>query len=270
MSTEYWPAARAYSTLLGIARYITAALLIAFCSPVNSASTLTEDDLKYPGFQTFPTPRTFDGPGTVFRLTADQHRYSVTLLKVRIDKVGTEEFPNYSSDVKWSVGALVNLLKVRLLSTPEVGAELQRQVQINISLGTGYRERTYDDDVDQALRSAHIAYRRDSRYFVVREAIAVDSLSISANPRTSAGADAHAALNRIATAEGTLHWQDETHKSLVRTFTPPHYAFYLVDEVLPPGPGVAGESVPRRYKLTDEILRWTDEAVDPPQGPSTQ
>lgn len=263
MPTKLWSAAGAYSRLFATARSIgVAGLLSAFCAPANTSITLSDADLKYPGFQTFPTPRTFDGPGTVFRLTADQHRFTVTLLKAKVDKVGTEEFPDYSSDVQWTLGVLVNFLKVRLLSGPEAGAEVGRQVHLNVRLGTGYRERTYDDDIDQALRSAHLVFRRDSRYFIIREAIAVDSLSISANPSTKAGVDAHATLEKIATAEGSVHWQDDTHKSLVRTFAPPHYVFYLVDEILPPGTGVSGNSDPRRYRLTDEDLRWTDESAD--------
>jgi len=264
MPNRHWATTSARSLLASMVLGLSA--IVFFFPAVKGASTLTADDLKYPGFQTYPTPRTFDGPGTVFRLTADQHRYSVTLLKANVDKVGTEEFPNYSSDVKWSVGALVNFLKLRLLSAPEVGADLSRQVQVNIRLGTGHRERTYDDDIDQALKSAHIPYRRDSRYFVVREAIAVDSLNITANPTTSAGADAHATLNGVATVEGNVHWQDESKKSLVRAFVPPHYVFYLVDEILPPGPGLSGDSVPKRYKLTDETLRWTAETVDAAQN----
>src|SRR4051812_16481017 len=57
--------------------------------------------ISYQGFQPFPTPREFDGPGTVFRKDGDVV-YFVTSLPVKVDVAGKETLVSGKVNGKWN------------------------------------------------------------------------------------------------------------------------------------------------------------------------
>jgi hypothetical protein len=120
------------------------------------------------GFQTFPTPRTFDGPGTVFRIAEDRTKFPVTTLIVRVQQVGKEQFANSTQTGQWTLGALLKFWGAQeILSDPEVSGKAGSSFQLTIQIGEGSRERTDDSEVAAALKAASIDYRDGSHYFHV-------------------------------------------------------------------------------------------------------
>src|ERR1700730_1320420 len=87
-----------------------AVLLFSGCPPKPPKPLSTLPDLGLTGFQTFPTPRTFDGPGTVFRITRERIRFPVTRLNVPVEQAGDESFANYTKKVEWSLGFVLKYL----------------------------------------------------------------------------------------------------------------------------------------------------------------
>src|SRR4051812_37496862 len=65
--------------------------------------------LAYPGFQTWPTPRTFDPPGTVFVLDQDYLDYRASL-GIPVRRVGTEDFASLSAHGKWTGSSLADFV----------------------------------------------------------------------------------------------------------------------------------------------------------------
>ena len=66
--------------------------------------------LSYPGFQAWPTPRTFDQPGTAFILKGDRIEYFADLLDPK--KVGVESLVSATKTEKWKGGLLAQVLGV--------------------------------------------------------------------------------------------------------------------------------------------------------------
>src|SRR6266568_6162421 len=92
--------------------------------------------LKYPGFQTFPTPRTFDFPGTVFRIDRSGTRFVVTTLPVSCES-GREALGSYTTTGSWTLSALLRYLAG---GSAEGSTESSFRVSVKVVLGRGVRE----------------------------------------------------------------------------------------------------------------------------------
>lgn len=216
-----------------------------------------EEGVKLSGFQTFPTPRTFDGPGTVFRIARDRTRFPVTKLNVPVDQVGDERFANYTKTGVWSLAAVLKYLGApQLLSDAQVSANFGSSLELTLQIGQGNRERTYDADVKAALKAASIEYRGDSRYYIIRETIGVSDLSYRFTKKKDLTSGVTAAIKKVVDATGNLKWVGSEQTDLVQKFDRPHRVFYTAEEILPPT-GLLGAE-PERRRVT-EPLEWATE-----------
>jgi hypothetical protein len=215
------------------------------------------EHLSYPGFETFPTPRTFDGPGLVFRVDNTGKKFSVTQLPVRVEPVGEEEFPKLSQKSNWSAGLVANFLSIVL------NLDASSKYTLEVSLGRGSRERTFDDAVDEALKEADIRFRRDNRYYIIRETIATPSVSLRLLDNDEASAKLKAEIDKKVSGDVEVDWRwgSEEKVTLVSDFAQPHRIFFLVDELLPPGHPVVGEGTIRRLPVAPGDVRWDSEEV---------
>ena len=233
------------------------------CSAVMAAVTI-EDGLKLPGFQTFPTPRTFDGPGTVFRIT-DGKKFTVTELKVRLHPAGTEEFADYKRNVDWSfelLGRFLGLAKAAVGAGGSLGVE--RDQQFTLRHRTGHPTRTYDAEIRDSLRRANIEFAKGSRYYVIREVISIKNLYVDAGPTWRADVKANVAWKKLVNGRGEAKWADASQTTLIRSFKPAHHVFYVAEQVLPPGVGITEPGSPRLAALDpDEVIHWQEESTEP-------
>lgn len=219
-----------------------------------------------PGFRVFPTPRTFDGPGTLFRIDQKGTKYSVGKLNARVDKAGSETLPSSMKNVSWSASALVTFLGVaRKLQDIKGSADLNSALDSTISFGEGERETTYDADVDKALREQQSSFKHwaDSRYFVIRETISVSSVNIVVDRSGSARVEAKAAVTKLVDGHGGINWNSSSRDSLVKEFSTPHRIFYTAEEILAPSSGLEDDAKLRRFRLKPgDELTWEKEDRD--------
>jgi hypothetical protein len=218
-------------------------IFLAGCS--SSKLTDISRSLRYEGFDTFPTPRTFDGPGYVFRIEKQsKKKFPVTELNVKREPpVGQEAFPSYNQIVRWSATLVASYLGAPETVITTASADASNDVDVQIKLGLGKRYRVYDDAVEEALKSARIRFREDSDYYVVREAIAVPTISVILARKATATAGIRAMFQKIVDTTANVHWEDQSKASLIQDFgQQPHYVFFTVDRVVPSGIGASETS----------------------------
>ncbi len=233
-------------------------LLAAALAGCASGGITIDQELKYEGFRTYPTPRTFDGPANVFRVDKDGNKFPVTILKVPVETVGSEEFANYQQQVKWKLGLLAKFLgAVRSISKLEASGNAERDVTVRVKLGPGTRYRTYDADIQRAVEGQPFSFHKDNEYYVVREAIAVSTIDLSVIGTSDLSADAKVQLHEIIEMGANANRTNDERTELVQQFDKPHYVFYTVDKIVPAGLGSLGTGRPMLERVKG--VTWVQE-----------
>jgi hypothetical protein len=231
-------------------------LLISLLAGCETPPPITlENNVNLRGFSTFPTPRTFDGPGTLFRIDKDGTKFPVAKLAIPVEVVGNEVFANYTRETSWSLGGFLKFVgAIRVLSDAQLSANMESTVNLTLQIGQGDRERTYDNEIAAALKDASVKYRGDSRYYVIRETIAVREISYNLTRGNNSLSTITVSINKAIDGSGSLKWVDSRQSELKQTFDQPHRVFYTVEEVLPSGTGFFGGE-PKRIRVY-EPLQW--------------
>lgn len=134
--------------------------------------------LEAEGFEAFATPRSFDGPGTIFRIDGEKKRFPVTEIIFKVQD-GTEEIPKASSSRVLSLSQFLEALGASAVQMPaSVKANLSRTTTTNIESTTAKRRFVRDDEVVTTLRNWATQARPagDSVYYLIRETVSTPSL----------------------------------------------------------------------------------------------
>lgn len=228
---------------LTLHRFFIAVLSLTICGAgcKTASISVAKAPLSYPGFQTHLTPRTFDGPGTVFRVVnvgPDKGTsFPVAELDVRNRLAGVEAFPTIKRDGIWSTELLGRFLGIHASSTTLAA---KAQFEATVTLPPGKRFRTFDTDIVRALARADIKWRQDSTYYVIREAIAFDSINWNIAHGRLKSVQAEGRLAEIAKAAGAITNIQKSSVSLEKAFEKPHFIFYKVQEIPEPGQHLTG------------------------------
>ena len=212
---------------------------VAYFNSRNTKPIVEPDVVSYDDFDTYPTPRTFDGPGYVFRVDQEKKKFPVLKLDVRVESSGWESFSRQVKTTTWKLGALGEFLgDSKVVEQLKASGNADAEVRTEIELGTGSRYRTYDADIEVAVKKAKITYRRDSRYYVVREAVAVKKITLKIDREGGIDAKVEANLKKLARADGKTSVVLKDNTQLIADFGNEElFIFYKVDRLLPPGSG---------------------------------
>lgn len=252
--------------------------------------------ISYPDFQTFPTPRTFDGPGTVFRIDKKKARYHVLKLTVPVDE-GSEEAGSVVQTGRWRFGVALGFLTGARVSAG-------REHEIVTTLSGGKRQITYDPDIENALRSATIDFKQDNRYFLIRETVAYSAIRHRFVSGWDLSANEESTLRQLMDRMKDLKWADPcgeapprqqeaspapspaaaprpsgespdraspkpparvevsgaSARCVDRTFDQPHRVFFLAEELVPAKGALS--SAAARFRV-NEPLSWLSEVPGP-------
>lgn len=102
--------------------------------------------ISIPGFHTWPTPRTFDGPGSIFVIDDGVFSNHGTL-NFPVEDAGDETFTNYNGNTKWSGSVLSQMIGI---FDEKLASELALDVSVML-LGT-HRWRINKDDAKKSSR----------------------------------------------------------------------------------------------------------------------
>jgi hypothetical protein len=213
-----------------------------------------------PGFQLFPTPRSGDGPGTVFRITPEGVRYDVVDLSGALSPAVTvETYPLLIDSTARSLRGDV-LLKF-VAAGGRITTQLDRDVRVEFMLGGARREKTTDVEIDRVLRPrlADIIWRPNDRYYVIRETILVDSMRLKIDRSSANQLDQDATFRTVAADTMRLRWSRDATYQLAQRFVPPQRVMYKVDRIEPAADGFGGGTVTTvTYRPVTDRLEFTE------------
>lgn len=225
---------RIRSSSIGVA-FLAATLLSCRTSPRVPPTNVTGGfDLSYPRFQTFPTPRTFDGPGEVFRIDQHGKRQPVTNVASQLPPLsaGSEFLPRYSSKTHGTVDAMLAFLG-RTTANASLDARARQQIDVTVELFEGERERSYDEPLKTVLQAYFDAYPmiEGSDYFVIRETIAFSKISYVFSQQDASTIGGELGVHQVAILVGAHVRADENSWVLDQVFETPHRVFFNADRI---------------------------------------
>ncbi len=203
----------------------TASSVIGYETTHRSVSVVAAP-WSYPGFQSWPTPRDFDGPGTLFTLDAGYFEF-VRNLQLPVDLAGDESFSDVDSSNSWDGGILGNFA-----GSASIGllADSKARLKIKFSLQGAQRWRVDQVAVRHAVENDP-ALNNPASLYVVTEAISVtgitfflqkDDLNTGALTGTLGG-DQKIQLSANDAADGTV--------GLNVRYDRPYYVFFRPMEI---------------------------------------
>ena len=211
--------------------------------------------ISYPGFQLWPTPRTFDQPGTAFVLKGDRIEHVADLLENK--RVGVESLVNATTSETWNGGLLAQFLG----TTPaKLSTNSNQDVIVKIELSDGERWRIDRQALDAAIKNVNWPPEEEGTPYVVTEAISVNSIKYEVTLSGGAGGSLDTSgLGGAATGNITAEKKDDGSYVLNQEFSEPHYLFYLASRVRRPQelghPEAMSSPENTQLKWTTEVIR---------------
>ena len=204
--------------------------------------------LAYPGFQVWPTPRTFDQPGTAFVRDGDQFVYAGKV-PVEPEDFGPEMLFAANTTDNWNGSMLAQYMG----TTPaKLKVKSDQKITVKVELRGAERWRIDPQETELSLNSFKWPTESGGR-FVVMEAIAVRGIDYDVSIDGNQGGAVE--TPDLTDAKGSLSLKESKADgwSAHQSFPVPYYIFFVTKEVKPKSQG-PGED----YKL------WTLEPVDGP------
>jgi len=149
--------------------------LLAGCpsAPLKPPSPVSSE-----GFEPFATPRSFNGPGTIFRLDEAGKLFPVAGIRFEVQE-GVEVIPKMTFARVLSLSQFLEALGASTATIPaSVRANLSRTTTANVESTTAKRRYVFDEDIEPAmLKWASTAKPiGGSTYFLIRETIVTPGL----------------------------------------------------------------------------------------------
>jgi hypothetical protein len=208
--------------------------------------------IRYPGFQTWPTLRDFDGPGTVFTLT-DGVFDPKGKLSSRPERVGEEFLGELHSSGQWNATVLEKFSGTLL----DFGASAGTNLNVDFEPSTVERWRVTPDKTNEEIRKMAHEFH-DISLFLIVEAISVRQFTynlhrhVLSDTKPTFKKDVLGSIELKESAEGN----DKI--SIVRKFDKPFYLFYRPTKINI----VSGLAEPQILLTdTDSVLHWSREIV---------
>jgi hypothetical protein len=212
-------------------------------------------NIKYPGMETYPTPRAFDSPGTIFRIDNAGVRHYVDTLDIHAEGPLDEALVQVKRDGTISLSLLAQLLgKLKAIDSGSASVKSDTNTVETVNLTGGHRFRAKDSDVDTAVTNLKLRFKPKNRYYVVRETVAVDAVEYTLTRAATTDAKAAAKINQMVDASAGITWKDQANNSLVQKFDKPRNFFYIRDEIFPPATGATAgpDSRPSHARVPPE------------------
>jgi hypothetical protein len=214
--------------------------------------------LTYPGFQTWPTPRTFDGPGTVFQEMGKKF-YSIGPTGLTNQNVGTEALVNVHTTGKWKGDVLAQFTGT---GSGSFGIRNDQDIDLALEFEGSERWRVDALKLDDAIKAMKLPFSSGGKFYVVRESISVKRISYRVSFNSDAESDATAKVATVGketpSIDGKITVKAVTKNALElkQEFARPHYVFYLASEI---GPSVDLSNVFLQHVPASASINWYTE-----------
>jgi hypothetical protein len=206
--------------------------------------------LHYPGFQTWPTLRDFDGPGTVFTVR-DGAFDVVGKTSVAPTLAGNEVLGELRSSGDWNA----NVLEKFLGPTLRIEAKSRTNIEVQFQPEGVQRWRIISGEVTTQVNE--IAKRhKDVPLFLIAESISVREITYGLSSGTLLQAEPSLQKDQFGTLEMKRSDKEGSQITIVRKFDKPFYLFYRPQKV-----NILRGLVDSQILFTDLDLdlRWSQE-----------
>lgn len=229
--------------------------LLSGCSTSPSPANLADAPTFERGFQIFPSPRTFDPPGTIFRVdSAGIRRPVVDLSGLLTITPQAEAIPSIAVRGRFSSGAFFAWLGDRQRSI-----EAERADSALVVVAGAKRERAYEVELRKLLDSAAtiIDWGRSGRLYLITETIAADSVHILLSSEANLGVRDSLQLDSVKTRGVRVGWSPQRATEIALRFATPHRIFYKVEQ-LARGEALEPGGFRRVIRLPVEAVVWVE------------
>jgi hypothetical protein len=220
-----------FSRLLLI-RNLTVPLYLVACSTAPAPRTIVDAPVFEAGFQIFPSPRTFDAPGTIFRVDSDQVRHPVADLSGMLAIVPHEEaIPRLSVQGAFNAGAFLSWLsgERRLL-------QYQRLDSATVAVFGARREQAFEANLGKVLDSARrvIDWRKSGKVYLITETVSADSVQIRLSTSVAVLIGDSLKTDSAKSHGIAVQWKPQRSTDIALRFPKPYRVFYKVEQLVRP------------------------------------
>lgn len=227
------------------------------CATSRARLGLDEMPTYERGFQIFPSPRTFDAPGTVFRVDPSGVRRPVADLSGMLLIIPRDE-----AVPKLTITGNLNIdLFLRWLGSSRAWGQLQTQDSASVSVSGARREQAFEVDLQRVVDSAAklIDWGKQGRVYVITETVLADSVEFSLGRSTRAAIGDTLKSDSAAANSIAVRWTPQSSTAhLALRFKQPHRIFYKVEQLVRRRP-LEADTVPiiARIRVVASIT-WSD------------
>lgn len=204
-------------------------VLIVACEQIGPP----DGPLKIEGFKAFPSPRTFDPPGRIYRVEPSGKVFGVGHLKVKVQK-GKEEIVDYKDTTNISLKQVLETIGVSATKFPVVAnLELERKHRFEVKSVSGIREFIDDEQVDQQLPLvlSRIKIRDGNQYYLIRETVLTDNIDYTAEKSWLVKLGIDAKFQNAVKAHSGLNWGTGQTFSLKKKFDELYRVWYKAERL---------------------------------------
>jgi hypothetical protein len=224
------------------------------------------------GFEPFPSARSFDPPGRVYRVSPEGTVFRVKLIEVD-PEVGEESIAKLVSTQQLSLSqALENAGVAASTLTASATGALSRTREFTTESVDGTRLYLEDSQIDQVLPEAlsDIRVRQGSRYYLIRETVMTRNLSYTGRTEWLTEAGLSAQLPEVLSGNFEFQGGEGEEFSLTREFDEPRHVWYKAERLEIERPFGAGPGQPVDVQLVStepgEFVLPPPEQIDSDEG----
>ena len=203
---------------------IMAALLSSFCAPIISGQ-------QRDGFRAFASARSFDPPGSIYRVDPDGVVWQVTQSPTKV-YTGHEVWPKFSDDSEFSLREVFETIGIPATVFPvNVTANIEKKRHFVTESINGTRDWLTDREVDQILEDAlkGIKIRPDNQYYVIRETVLTDNISFTSDASWTGEIATEGKIKELVKNKADLKWTSDRQLSLIKKFDKPMRYWYKAE-----------------------------------------
>ena len=206
---------------------------------IHQVVTTPPEIVIEPGLKAFPTPRAFDGVGTITRIDREGVSHPFAMLKVTPPPtLNPEQLPQYKMTDTVGASLLLSFLR-KLAGSPSVGGVVGKTVVLSFTAVGTQRERSNDLDLRQALKPilGQLDFSDGSRYYLISETVLADSIAYTVAQSQVDSLGGSANLQNVAKGNVGIRRNGSSEYTLIARLRPPMRIFYKAEEILPVGSG---------------------------------
>lgn len=182
------------------------------------------------GFQMFPTPRDFDGPGTIFRVDKQNVRWKVKVVDVPIHP-GNEIYGNRT------IGGRDNFDLGLIFATVASGnITHENNCTLDFKITGTQRLETYDAEISPFIPEIRkaingITPEKGNRYYLIRDVVSAANISYKFDKTTMDKIGGSGKINKLVELNSNLSWNSTDSYQLTENFPKPYYVCYKPWEI---------------------------------------